>query len=70
MRRSADFLVAKGPRSDQERWENVGGFSPATIAAEIAGLVCAADIARKNGEPELADSYDAVADQWQSDLER
>ncbi len=39
VRRSADFLVAEGPRSDQERWENIGGFSPATIAAEIAGLV-------------------------------
>ena len=26
----------------QERWENATGYSPATIAAEIAGLVCAA----------------------------
>jgi glucoamylase len=70
VRRSADFLVAEGPRTDQERWENIGGFSPATIAAEIAGLVCAADIARKNGEPALADRYLAVADEWQSSLER
>ena len=70
VRRSADFLVAKGPRTDQERWENIAGYSPATIAAEIAGLVCAADIARKNGEPDLADDYLEVADQWQSDLER
>jgi len=68
VRRSADFLVDNGPRTDQERWENVGGFSPATIAAEIAGLVCAADIARKNGEPALADRYLAVADKWQGDL--
>ena len=50
IRRSADFLVARGPRTDQERWENIGGFSPATIAAEIAGLVCAADVARSNGD--------------------
>jgi glucoamylase len=69
VRRSADFLVANGPRTGQERWENIGGFSPATIAAEIAGLVCAADIARKNGEPELADRYLEVADQWRRDLE-
>jgi glucoamylase len=69
VRRSADFLVAEGPRTDQERWENIGGFSPATIAAEIAGLVCAADIARKNGEPELVDRYLEVADQWQANLE-
>ncbi len=70
VRRSADFLVANGPRTDQERWENIGGYSPATIAAEIAGLVCAADIARKNGESDLADRYLAVADQWQKNLEQ
>ena len=33
------------PETPQERWENASGYSPATIAAEIAGLVCAADIA-------------------------
>jgi glucoamylase len=70
VQRSADFLVANGPRTDQERWENIGGFSPATIAAEIAALVCAADIARLNGEPGLADRYLAVADDWQSNLNR
>jgi glucoamylase len=70
VRRSADFLVARGPRTDQERWENIGGFSPATIAAEIAALVTAADIARQNGEPALAEQYLAVADEWQSNLER
>ena len=69
VRLSAEFLVANGPRTDQERWENIGGYSPATIAAEIAGLVTAADIARKNGEPGLADRYLAVADKWQGNLE-
>jgi glucoamylase len=70
VQRSADFLVANGPRTDQERWENIGGFSPATIAAEIAALVCAADIARANGDQVLADTYLAVADEWQGDLNR
>ena len=70
VRRSADFLVDRGPRTDQERWENIGGFSPATIAAEIAGLVTAADIASRNGEPVLAERYLGVADEWQSSLER
>jgi glucoamylase len=70
VRRSADFLVANGPRTDQERWENIGGYSPATIAAEIAGLVTAADIASQNGEPALAERYLAVADEWQRNLER
>ena len=42
-----------GPRTPQERWENIGGYSPATIAAEIAGLICAADIAaaKRRGRP-------------------
>ena len=41
------LIVDKGPVSEQERWENQEGYSPGTIAAEIAGLICAADIARK-----------------------
>jgi glucoamylase len=69
IRRSADFLVARGPRTDQERWENIGGFSPATIAAEIAGLVCAADVARRKGASARAQKYLATADLWQSNLE-
>lgn len=70
VRRSAEFLAANGPRTEQERWENIGGFSPATIAAEIAGLVCAADIARDNGHPGPAKRYLAVADAWQQNLNR
>jgi glucoamylase len=65
---SADFLVATGPRTEQERWENLAGYSPATIAAEIAGLVTAADIARANGDQARTDTYLATADQWQHDL--
>ena len=70
VRLSADFLVATGPRTEQERWENLAGYSPATIAAEIAGLVTAADIARANGDQARADRYLATADQWQRDLRR
>jgi glucoamylase len=62
---SADFLVAKGPSTPQERWENAGGWSPATIAAEIAGLVTAADIAKANGDTASATTYLTTADGWQ-----
>jgi glucoamylase len=68
VRRSADFLVANGPRTPQERWENLAGYSPATIAAEIAGLVTAADIAQANGDRTRTDSYLATADLWQRNL--
>jgi glucoamylase len=70
VRLSADFIVARGPRTDQERWENIGGYSPATIAAEIAGLVCAAHIARRHGDTARARTYLATADEWQRNLER
>jgi glucoamylase len=66
---AADYLLANGPVTPQERWENQGGYSPATIAAEIAGLVCAADLARANGDAASAARYDATADKWQRSVE-
>jgi glucoamylase len=53
------------PYTQQERWENQSGYSPATIAAEIAALVCGARIADANGAHALARHYRAVADNWQ-----
>ena len=35
---AAEFLAHNGPATGQERWEEMGGYSPSTIAAEIAGL--------------------------------
>jgi glucoamylase len=67
IKKAADFVVSfpNAPFSPQERWENQSGFSPGTIAAEIAGLVCAADIARKNGDAASAARYEKTADDWQ-----
>jgi glucoamylase len=72
VKRAADFLLGfsqdgnRAPWTPQERWENQSGYSPATIAAEIAGLVCAADIARANGDAASAQRYLATADDWQA----
>ena len=56
-----------GPGTEQERWENQSGYSPGTIAAEIAGLVCAADIARRNGDDGATPSAtSAMADRWRA----
>jgi glucoamylase len=70
IKKAADYIVANGPATPQERWENQGGYSPATIAAEIAGLVCAADIARTNGDRSSANRYLRVADEWQRNVEK
>lgn len=69
VKRSADYIVSHGPSTPQERWENIGGYSPATIAAEIAGLVTAADIAKVNGDKASASTYLKTADDWQSKVE-
>jgi glucoamylase len=68
VRKAADFMVGyeDAPFTPQDRWENQSGYSPATIAAEIAGLVCAAEIARANGAPDAAARYLATADEWQA----
>jgi glucoamylase len=74
VRRAADFLVGyvgdlPAPWSKQERWENQSGYSPGTIAAEIAGLVCAADLVRRGGDPATADRWLATAEDWKSELD-
>jgi glucoamylase len=42
----------------------VEGYSPATLAAEIAALVCAADLAVRNGDGARGSSYTRKADDW------
>jgi len=68
VKKAEDFVIANGPSTPGERWENASGYSPATIAAEIAGLVVGADIARKNGDNASADHYLQVADSWRANL--
>jgi glucoamylase len=67
---AANFIVRRGPRTDQDRWEEKPGYSPSTIAAEIAGLVCAAEIARINGDNSAANLYLETADKWAENVER
>jgi glucoamylase len=43
--RAAGALVADGPMTQQERWEEDEGYSPSTLAANIAALICAAEFA-------------------------
>lgn len=60
---AADFILVKGPATEQDRWEEKAGYSPATIASEIAGLVCAAHIARLNADRGTAAKYLERADE-------
>jgi glucoamylase len=65
---TADHIQTAGPDTQKERWEEVGGRSPSSIAAEIAGLVAAADIARQNGDAASATRWESTADSWRSNL--
>jgi len=67
---AADFIVRNGPRTDQDRWEEKSGYSPAAIAAQIAGLVCAAEIAKANRDDVSAKKYLDTADNWAKNVEK
>lgn len=80
---AADFLVTGGkvnvdwntqtivpPRTQQERWEEQGGYSPATTAAYVAGLITAADIAEAAGDARSARRYRAQADRIAGRIEQ
>jgi glucoamylase len=66
---SANFLVKHGPATPQERWEEEAGYSPSTIAAQIAGLVCAAEIAQQNNDETSRELWLKTADEWARKIE-
>ena len=60
--RAAAYLIRQGPVTAQERWEENSGYSPSTLATVIAGLVCAAEFAKRYDEPSTADFILEYAD--------
>ncbi|MDD8018088.1 MAG: glucan 1,4-alpha-glucosidase [Bacteroidota bacterium] len=70
VRKAARYLVMNGPVTQQDRWEEDPGYSPFTLAVEIAGLLSAADIADVNNEFILAKYLRETADFWNSSIER
>lgn len=66
----AAYRIAKvGPVTQQERWEENSGYSPSTLAAAVAGLVCAAEFAQADRDPDAARYFLEVADYWARHLE-
>ena len=68
--RAAAFLVCNGPVSPQDRWEEDPGYSPFTIATEIAALLAAADLAEAAGNRTAAKYLRETADIWNANIER
>ena len=70
VRRAAQFLVINGPVTQQDRWEEDAGYSPFTLAVEVAGLLAAADVAEAVGEGKIAAYLRETADGWNDNIER
>jgi len=71
VRRAARFLIEHGPVTAEDRWEEVGGYSPSTLATSIAGLSVAArftdghtDAATSRFIQEYADFLESHVDPW------
>ncbi len=68
--RAAAYLVRHGPVTPQERWEEVSGYSPSTLASNIAALICAACFARDRGDAPTAKYLEQYADFLECHIER
>jgi glucoamylase len=65
--RAAGALIADGPMTQQERWEENEGYSPSTLASNIAALVCAAQFADHSTAAfllEYADFLESHVEAW------
>jgi len=67
---AAAYLLENGPATPQERWEENSGYSPSTLASNIAGLVCAACFARERGDEEAAAFLEDYAHFLESHVDR
>jgi glucoamylase len=69
VRKGAAFLIRNGPVTQQERWEEASGYSPSTLASNIAALICAAVIVREAGDDETANFIEEYADYLEAHIE-
>src|SRR5438270_4558433 len=70
VRKAAGFLVRNGPVTQQDRWEEDAGYSPFTLAVEVAALLAAADIGDLVGDSIPASYLRDSADNWNDNIER
>ena len=67
--RAVRFITKMGPATQQDRWEEDSGYSPFTLAVEVAGLLAAADLAELHGEMDLAEYLRQTADIWNDHID-
>jgi glucoamylase len=69
IRRAAAYLIVQGPVTGQDRWEENAGYSPSTLAAVIASLICVAECETERAQPHVAEFVLAYADWLSAHLE-
>ena len=69
IRGAAGYVIANGPATSQDRWEENGGYSPFTLAVEIAALLAAADLLEHGGDEPAARHLRETADCWNEQIE-
>jgi glucoamylase len=69
VRKGAAYLIRNGPVTQQERWEEASGYSPSTLASNIAALICASVFLRKRGDAETAAFIEEYADYLEAHVE-
>jgi glucoamylase len=70
VRRAAGYLVRNGPVSPQDRWEEDPGYSTFAVAAQIAALLAAGDLADLSHEAAIGNYLREIADVWNSSIDR
>ncbi len=70
VRQAASYIVCHGPVTAQDRWEEDPGYSPFTLAAEVAALLAAADMAELAEQSREAQYLRETADIWNEGIER
>ena len=68
--RACGYLIREGPTTPEERWEENGGYSPSTLAANIAALICAAEMMEAHGDKHTAEFVRTYADFLESHVEK
>lgn len=69
VRNAAGFLLANGPVTPQDRWEEDPGYSPFTLAVEVAALLVAANLAESQNDSSAATLLRETADMWNAHIE-
>lgn len=67
--KAAHYLIRQGPATPQERWEENSGYSPSTLASNIAALICSSQFLRRRKDEATARYLEEYADFLESHIE-